>query len=109
MCLNGRPARGRRSGDFPVRDENILIVAERRGRIAPQDISDALTLLKRVQIAVDPFALNAMGRHIDLARRPSLSPYDAAILHSRYLAICPYLRPTLGWRPARANLQSQLS
>ncbi|MGH7708068.1 MAG: type II toxin-antitoxin system VapC family toxin [Candidatus Dormibacteria bacterium] len=63
---------------FPFEIENILVVAKRRRRIDDAALNEALRLLKKVDITVQPFGLSGFGRHIDLAKRYALTAYDAA-------------------------------
>jgi predicted nucleic acid-binding protein len=57
---------------------NILIVSERRGRIDPQDSGRFLSDLSRLPIAIDNDAQESAV--LDLARRYSLTVYDALYL-----------------------------
>jgi predicted nucleic acid-binding protein len=57
---------------------NILIVAERRGRITPADTSAFLTDLSALQVAVDRVPDESV--HLALARDQRLTVYDASYL-----------------------------
>ncbi len=57
---------------------NILIVNERRGRIAPADTASFLRHLSRLGVMIDPLPREAGV--LALARTHKLSVYDAAYL-----------------------------
>ncbi len=63
---------------FPFELENVLLVAERRSRIDASELVEALNLIKRLNITVEPFHVGTMGKHLDVARRFRLTSYDAA-------------------------------
>lgn len=65
---------------FPFEIENILFVAERRRRIDPQDVAEAIDLLKSIDLAIDPISMRSLGRFREIARDGRLSPYDASYL-----------------------------
>lgn len=56
---------------------NILLTAERRGRIAPADAERAVDLLGRLPIAVEPADGETLRRLRSLAREHGLTAYDA--------------------------------
>ena len=58
---------------------NMLVVNERRGRVAPNDTTAFLRGLARLGVSVDP-APGGEADVLDLARRHRLSVYDAAYL-----------------------------
>ncbi len=53
-------------------------MAERRRRIDTNALNEALKLLKKVDITAQPFGMNGLGRHIEPAKRFTLTSYDAA-------------------------------
>lgn len=60
---------------------NVLVVAERRGRITQSDASRFVELLRRLPISVDDeTSARALRETLLLARATSLSAYDAAYL-----------------------------
>jgi predicted nucleic acid-binding protein len=60
---------------------NILLQAERRGRISRESIAERLTLIARLPISVDPETnARAWRDTLDIARSERLSAYDAAYL-----------------------------
>jgi len=60
---------------------NVLLVAERRGRISTEDVNRACTNLLSLPIAVDPVARDrALTTVLRLARLHGLTSYDAAYL-----------------------------
>jgi predicted nucleic acid-binding protein len=61
--------------------QNVLVNAERRGRVTADTINDILRALHALPIAVDaPPPVPAFGAELQLARRFTLSVYDAAYL-----------------------------
>lgn len=61
--------------------QNALLVAERRGRVARDVVQEMLDDLHVFPITVDDFAPSAkFGAELELARRYTLSVYDAAYL-----------------------------
>ena len=66
---------------FPLELGNILALAERRGRIPASGLSPRLELLATLPIEVDPnTAAMALRETLTLARRHSLTTYDASYL-----------------------------
>lgn len=60
---------------------NVLLQAERRGRIAPGDVSTRLKLISELPITTDhETAMRAWHEVIALARTENLTAYDAAYL-----------------------------
>jgi len=60
---------------------NVLLVAERRGRISGEDVHQACANLLSLPIAVDPVARDrALSTVLQLARAHGLTSYDAAYL-----------------------------
>jgi predicted nucleic acid-binding protein len=60
---------------------NGLLVAERRGRIAPEQVSHALTLVNALPFEEDENTAEQIpGRTLTLARKHALTIYDAAYL-----------------------------
>jgi predicted nucleic acid-binding protein len=60
---------------------NVLLVAERRARIAPADSARFVQLLSELPIAVEhDDRRRTQGPVLDLARRTGLSAYDASYL-----------------------------
>lgn len=64
---------------FAFETRNILLVGERRGRLAPGFADRALSAVMDTGIALD--ASVPAADLMDLARRHALSAYDAAYLH----------------------------
>jgi predicted nucleic acid-binding protein len=61
--------------------ENVLLGAERAGRIEPNDVDDALDLLRDLPIFIEPPGERVFaGNEVPLARYYDLTPYDAAYL-----------------------------
>jgi predicted nucleic acid-binding protein len=61
--------------------QNVLVNAERRGRVASGTVADILRALQALPITVDAMPLiPAFGAESQLARRFTLSVYDAAYL-----------------------------
>jgi predicted nucleic acid-binding protein len=66
---------------WPLEIANVLAVAERRGRLAPADISEFIALLAGLDISVDgETASRGLSDILNLARRENLSSYAAAYL-----------------------------
>jgi predicted nucleic acid-binding protein len=66
---------------WPLEVANALLVAERRRRLNQTETSRFLTLIESLDIAVDPgTSVRAFSETLSLARRYSLSSYDAAYL-----------------------------
>jgi len=60
---------------------NVLLQAEKRGRIAPGDVATRLKLISELPITTDhETAVRAWGEVIALARAENLTAYDAAYL-----------------------------
>ena len=60
---------------------NVLLQAEKRGRIAPGDVATRLKLISELPIATDhEVAARARREVITLARAENLTAYDAAYL-----------------------------
>ena len=59
---------------------NVLVVAERRGRITPADASRAIELMQSLPIRVDSVDLRTVNGTRLLAREYRLSAYDASYL-----------------------------
>lgn len=64
---------------WPHEIANVLVVAERRGRVSEAVASRFADLLGRLPITVDPDPADVL-RLADVARRRELSAYDAAYL-----------------------------
>jgi len=61
--------------------QNVLVNAERRGRVSPCAITEILRRLESMPIAIDSSApAPNFGAELQLARRFALSVYDAAYL-----------------------------
>jgi predicted nucleic acid-binding protein len=61
--------------------QNALLVAQRRGRIAPNALDGALEYLRALPIETEPVgSAVGFGGELENARRFSLSVYDAAYL-----------------------------
>jgi predicted nucleic acid-binding protein len=60
---------------------NVLLVAERRGRLSEADTSRFINLLDSLPIRVDQeFSNQTLGRILAIGRQRGLSGYDAAYL-----------------------------
>ncbi len=60
---------------------NILVMAERKGRIGSAAIAEFVALLETLDIRIDDApAARSLGEILALARREGLSSYDAAYL-----------------------------
>jgi len=62
---------------WPAEMANILVMAERRGRIGPADAERAVALLRRLPLAIEPADGETLGRARALAREYGLTAYDA--------------------------------
>ncbi|MBX9907411.1 MAG: type II toxin-antitoxin system VapC family toxin [Beijerinckiaceae bacterium] len=68
-------------GLFQLEIGNILLQAERKGRLRPSDVAIRLALLGELPIATDPETAGRAWRDvIALARSHALTTYDAAYL-----------------------------
>src|ERR1700722_411843 len=68
-------------GHWMLEIVNALLAAERRKRIAPASVNHAVGILRQLPIHVDPETDIQSGHQtLELARRHSLSIYDAASL-----------------------------
>lgn len=66
---------------WPLEVANALVVAERRNRLRPAEASRFLALLRGLAFTVDPeTSSQAFGETLSLARRHTLSVYDASYL-----------------------------
>jgi predicted nucleic acid-binding protein len=66
---------------FHLELANVLLQAERRGRISPSEIAQRLDLIAQMPIETDPqTAGRAWGDTLSLARAHKLTSYDAAYL-----------------------------
>jgi predicted nucleic acid-binding protein len=66
---------------WPLEVSNVLVVAERRGRITAADAVRFLNLLRQLPIiVVEEAATRIFGEILALARQQGLSVYDAAYL-----------------------------
>jgi predicted nucleic acid-binding protein len=66
---------------WPLEITNAILVGERRGRVAPTDVSRFLALLSELSFAIDTLtAQRCVGAILPLARANALSAYDAAYL-----------------------------
>ncbi len=66
---------------WPLEVANVLLVAERRGRLQPSDTPRFVELLGSLPIEVDEVSLGrATGAILALGREHALSSYDAAYL-----------------------------
>ena len=60
---------------------NVLVVAERRGRLSPAELSRASELVAALEVEVDPVVpARVLGSVVPLARERHLSVYDASYL-----------------------------
>lgn len=60
---------------------NVLVVSERRGRLAQADSTRFLELLQELPLETEETTLESVPGLISLVREQSLSSYDAAYLH----------------------------
>ncbi len=68
-------------GLWPLEISNVLLIAERKGRISQAQRVRALTALEQLPVDIDPVtASRAWGRLFDLAQMHGLTTYDAAYL-----------------------------
>lgn len=66
---------------FHLETTNVLLVAERRGRMSAADTADQIALLGSLPLAIDPHtAEEAAHATLSLARIHRLTAYDAAYL-----------------------------
>lgn len=66
---------------FHLELANVLLQAERRGRISPSEIAQRLDLIAQMPIETDPqTASRAWSETLSLARAHKLTSYDAAYL-----------------------------
>lgn len=66
---------------FRLEIQNLMLAAERVGRIMPDDVDGALEALRDLPIRLEPSANRFLaGSEIALARRYDLTAYDAAYL-----------------------------
>lgn len=65
---------------WPLEVTNLLVLAERRGRIRPAATSEFLALLQSLPISVTPSGDFGMNRMVDVARMYGLTTYDASYL-----------------------------
>ena len=66
---------------FHLELANVLLYAERRGRISASEIAQKLDLIAQMPIETDPqTAARAWGETLSLARAHKLTSYDAAYL-----------------------------
>jgi predicted nucleic acid-binding protein len=65
---------------FPFEVENVLLAAQRRGRVDATSVAEALNLLKHLDLDIEPFLPSQIGRHLELALRFKLTAYEAAYL-----------------------------
>lgn len=59
---------------------NVLIVGERRKRLAPADSARFLTLLRELPLEVEETTMESLEGLVSLAREQELSSYDAEYL-----------------------------
>lgn len=71
---------------------NTLVIGERRGRVAPDDIAVFVLLLQTLPIEIEPASslASAVGPVRDIAREHGLSSYDAS-----YVELAPRRRVPL--------------
>ncbi|MBI5015091.1 MAG: type II toxin-antitoxin system VapC family toxin [Deltaproteobacteria bacterium] len=65
---------------WAVEMANILVMAERRGRISPGDADRAVELLGQLPLRLDPAGADTMRRARTVARENGLTAYDASYL-----------------------------
>ena len=66
---------------WPLEVANMLIHAERGGRIRISTVDDRLALMRQLPIAIEPaLAETVWGRTLMIARQDRLTSYDAAYL-----------------------------
>ena len=82
---------------------NVLLVAERRGRIAPSDSARFVQLLADLPVIVEQDdRLRTHGPVLDLGRRTGLSSYDASYLDLAMRLSVPLATRDTGLREAAA-------
>lgn len=75
---------------WPLEIGNVLVVAERRNRLSRQGSSTFLDLIQRLPISIEPQTQRALFEEIvSLARKHTLSTYDASYLHLAMWAAAP--------------------
>jgi predicted nucleic acid-binding protein len=62
---------------WPAEMANILVMAERRGRITAADAERCVELLRHLPLTIDPADGETLGRTRALAREHGLTAYDA--------------------------------
>jgi predicted nucleic acid-binding protein len=68
-------------GHWAFELSNVLLMAERRGRVTANDITEFMVLLSAIEITLDPIDFDRVWISVrDLARRYRLTVYDAAYL-----------------------------
>ena len=68
-------------GIWPLEVANVLLVAEKRGRLTEVDASRFLSLVQTLPVTVDgATSQRALRETLSLAREQNLSSYDAAYL-----------------------------
>lgn len=93
---------------WPLEVANALAVAERRGRIAPEDSVAFVALIEELPITVDAAtASHAFHETLNLARDHGLSVYDAAYLELAVRAGLPLATLDEGLRRAAALLDRE--
>ena len=67
-------------GIWPAEITNVLFQAERRKRIKPEQVNQALSVLARLPIEIDSLPVNSMSQVLQLCRAHRLTAYDALYL-----------------------------
>lgn len=90
---------------FPAEVENVLLVAERRQRIATVDVEAGIAILKELDITVASLGgIREIGSALAIARTTGLTAYDAS-----YLLLARDLGSTLLTADARLHAAAALS
>ena len=77
---------------WPYEIANVMLVAERRGRLKPASITDGMNAIEALDIVIAPGKM-IERELISLARQNNLSVYDAS-----YLALARHMRLPLATR-----------
>ena len=80
---------------WPYEIANAMLVAERRGRLKADSITDGMEAMEALDIVVEP-GKTIERELVELARQNSLSVYDAS-----YLALAMHLKIPLATRDAK--------
>ena len=65
---------------WPAEITNVLFQSERRKRIKPEQVNQALSVLARLPIETDSLPVGSMSQVLQLCRAHGLTAYDALYL-----------------------------